>query len=315
VEGVVLAAGAGKRLRPVTLERSKATVPVCGRSMIERVLDSLAGAGIDDFVVVVADVNDEVAEVCRQWANGRPLHLAAQPVRNGMAGALKCAVPYLHGPFVLSACDSLVDTEQVAKLLAHHRTARPLATLALSRLPSLEAVRTTGVVALDGSKVTQIVEKPEPHEAPSDIASLPLYAFAPEVLQVLHQVPLSKRGEYELQDAIRLLIGLDGGVSGVHTAGRWQITDAADLLAINHEFLRRGEVREDGAARCVGPVHIEPGVELGEGCSVGPWAVLEAGCRVGDGATIRESVVLRDASIAAGSLVEGCVVAPEDVVD
>lgn len=307
----MLAAGAGRRLRPVTLSRSKATVPVVGRPMITWVLDSLAAAGADDFVVVVQAVGDDVTECCMAWADGRPIRFAMQPERLGMAHALLQAVPWLTGSFVMSACDSLVPDEVVAELVRAHRARGAAATLTVQRVARREDLRKTGVVTLNGDLIGGIVEKPEPDEAPSDLASLPLYVFEPELLDHLSGVQRSPRGEYELQDAIAALIAEGRPVAPFTVTRRWQVTGTDDLLAINRAFLDRGRRRPDPRAECRGPVYVAPGAKLADRVVVGPYAVLEDGCRIETGATIREAVVLKGAVVAAGATVAGRVVTPE----
>ncbi|MBI2299987.1 MAG: NTP transferase domain-containing protein [Armatimonadetes bacterium] len=310
MQAVVLAAGAGRRLEPVTLDRSKATVPVCGRPMLDWVLDSLAEAGIGEFVVVVHDPADDVADCCREWAAGRPLTFAVQAERRGMAHALLQAAPHLRGDFLLSACDSIVGSHVVRGLIEQYRGGGVSGVLALEKLTSPERVRQTGIVALDGERVVRIVEKPTPEEAPSDLASLPLYVFSHRLLEFLPRVPLSKRGELELQDAIAMLISCDGGVGWRLADHRWQVTSVADLLELNRLFLACGHTREDARAECIGPVYIDPAAKLGTGCRIGPNAVLEAGCRVGDEAQIQNAVVLRGAVIEPGRAVADEAVAP-----
>lgn len=310
MQAVVLAAGAGRRLRPVTLDRSKATVPVCGRAMIEWVLESLAEAGIGEFVVVVQDPGDDVADCCRHWAGSRPLTFAIQAERRGMAHALLQAAPHLTGGFVLSACDSIVGTHVVRGLIEQYQAGGVSGVLALEQLDSPERIRQTGIVGLDGPRVSVIIEKPEPEEAPSSLASLPLYVFSNRILELLPCVPLSKRGELELQDAIAMLINCDGGVGWRLADRRWQVTTVDDLLALNREFLSHGQTRADDRAECLAPVYVDPLAELGSGCRIGPNAVLEAGCRVGDGARIQNAVVLRGAVIEPGRAVANEAVAP-----
>ncbi|NUP99935.1 MAG: NTP transferase domain-containing protein, partial [Armatimonadetes bacterium] len=256
MQAVILAAGAGRRLGEVGLARPKATLPVCGRSMVERILDSLLPAAPSEVVVVIREPDDQVAARCQAWGS-LPVKFAVQPERLGMANALACAAPLLQGPFLLSACDSLVEAEFVAELVARHRELRADATLALKRVADRAALSRTGVVAWDGCWVSQIVEKPRPEEAPSDMGSLPLYLFEPTVLPLLSEVQPSRRGEYELQDAISLLIER-GRVAGCETATRWQITDQADLIAINRRFLERGETSPARGPRQVEPVYVDP---------------------------------------------------------
>ncbi len=313
IYGVVLAAGGGTRLQPVSLSRPKATVPVCGRLLIERVLDALAEAGCEKFVIVVGDPGDAVADVCRAWAGRRPLAFAVQTARRGMAHALLQAAPQLDARFVLSACDSLVPPGDVAALVGHHERLGAAATLSLLRVPDPVKLARSGVVAWDGTWIRRIIEKAPPGAQPSDVASLPLYVFEQEFVELLPQVKLSPRGELELQDAIAELIARTGRVTGRLSEQRWQVTTADDLRVINQQFLALGETREDARAVCLPPVHVGAGAQLGAGVRLGPDAVVEDGAVIGDGAVVRRAVVLRDAVVPAGAVVEDEVVAPEAV--
>ena len=92
--GVVLAAGRGKRLRPLTDHRSKATLPVAGRPMVERVMEMLARDGVSRFVVVVHPDDQALIERLEGSAWADRVRLVYQEQRGGMAHALECAVFY-----------------------------------------------------------------------------------------------------------------------------------------------------------------------------------------------------------------------------
>lgn len=310
MDGVVLAAGSGTRLRPVSLTRPKATVPVCGRSLIERVLDSLATAGCDRFVVVVATLDDGVADLCRRWANGRPLEFAIQAERRGMGHALLQAAPRLDRRFILSACDSLVPPADVAGLVACHTAHDAVATLSLLRVADPAARARAASVAFDEPWIREIIEKAPPEAQLSDLVSLPLYVFEPDLLTLLPAITPSPRGELELQSALRELLITTGRVAGRLCEERWQVTSTDDLLAINRQFLALGETQTDPRAKGEPSVHVGRGAHLGFDIWLGPDVVVEDGAAIGDAATLRNAVVLRDAVVPPGEFIENQVVAP-----
>jgi len=279
-------------------------------------MESLWDSGISEFILVVSP---DDADIVRYFTEESPLrgHVAfvEQPERLGMAHALLCAAPHIRGTFVLSACDNLVPKEHVADLLASHQAFVGLnGTLSLMRIePAL--ISRTGIVELRDGWVTRIVEKPSPEEAPSDIASLPLYVFSPRLLDYLPEVRLSPRGEYELQDAIQMLIERDGGVRGVFTDTRLTLTGPEDLLAINRHYLLNGDLRPHLAPYTVGPntqlitpLRIEPGTTIGADCVIGPRVYIERDCTIGAGVTLRDAVVLRGSIVPAGAQIVGQVV-------
>lgn len=314
---VVLAAGRGKRLRPLTDGRSKAMLPVAGKPMVERVMEMLLQGGSDRFIAVVHPDDRHLAERLSQptWAD--QVRLAYQEQRLGMAHALECGAPLIQADsapdFILASCDNLYPEGHVAALVAHRREGELDAALTLLQVRA-DQVSTMAVVAMQDGRVTHIIEKPRPEEAPSDLGVPALYALSTHVLDYLPYVPISARGERDLADALRLLIEDGGTVGGVLVEWRMTMTHVADLLALNCYFLHHdpacATVGADlpGDASVIPPVRIEPGVKLGAGCHVGPEVYLEAGCSISTGATLRQAVVLRGATIEAGAVVEGKVV-------
>jgi UDP-N-acetylglucosamine diphosphorylase / glucose-1-phosphate thymidylyltransferase / UDP-N-acetylgalactosamine diphosphorylase / glucosamine-1-phosphate N-acetyltransferase / galactosamine-1-phosphate N-acetyltransferase len=316
MQGVILAAGLGSRLQPITLTRSKAMVPILGKPMVERVMEDLLANGVNDFILVVSpDDRYIIRHFHRESEIEADVRFVYQPQRLGMADALRCAAPLITDDFILSACDNLISAEHVGQMMATWQTPpRPNAVLTLMPVEP-ERLGSVGIVEMDGPWVTRIVEKPPPKKAPSDISSLPLYCFSKRVLDYLPEVPLSPRGEYELQDAIQMLIERDGLVRGVTVHHRLTLTSPADLLAINRHYLVNGGDRPQLSPSSVGPntqlitpLRIESGTVIGANCAIGPNAYIERDCIIGHGVTIKNAVVLRESTVPDGASVEDQVV-------
>jgi bifunctional UDP-N-acetylglucosamine pyrophosphorylase/glucosamine-1-phosphate N-acetyltransferase len=313
MQAVILAAGKGSRLHPITLNRSKAMLPILGKPIIERVLESIAANGIEEFIVVVSPGDGEIRRYfeveSKLEAN---IHFVIQPERRGAGDALRCAAPLIRGEFIQSACDNLVAAGEIGRMLALWREApRPTAVLSLVRVSTQDIPR-AGIVAFDGTFVTRIIEKPRLADALSDIASMPLYCFPPQILDYLADLPLSPRGEYEIQSAIQALIDRHGGVRGMLFPGRLTLTAAADLLAINRHYLvTEGEQPMDApqaqgpGTKLAPPLYVGPGVLIGANCVIGPNVYIERDCIIGDGVVLKDSVVLRGAVVAPGMVIEG----------
>ena len=309
MQGVILAAGKGSRLHPITLQRSKAMVPVLGKPLVERVMEDLYVNGVEDFVLVVSpDDRDIVRHFRSESTIDADVRFVYQIERLGMADALRRAAPLLQEDFILSACDNLTSAEYVGQMLAAWNSEpQPTAVLSLMPVPRSK-IGSTGIVELDGEWVVRIVEKPEPEEAPSNVSSLPLYCLTHGILDYLPEIQLSPRGEYELQDAIQMLIEREGRVRGVFVERRLTVTGPADLLDINRLYLLSGDDRPQLAPTTVGantrlitPLHIESGVLIGADCTIGPNVYIERDCEIGTGSYLRDAVVLRDVKIAPGS--------------
>lgn len=290
-------------------------VPILGKPIVERVMETLVENGIEEIIMVVSREDSEVGRYFREQSTlDAAIQFVIQPQRLGMANALSLAAPHIQDTFVVSACDNLTPPEHVAKLLAVHRTAKAQATLSLMEIDE-PMVGRTGIVDLQDGHIRRIVEKPAPGEAPSNIASLPLYIFSSKLLDYLPEVKPSPRGEYELQDAIQMMI--DGGhrVTGAFTDNRLQLTNADDLLALNRHYLTTGGDKPQLAPHSVGqhthlitPLRIEEGTTIGPGCVIGPRVYIERDCEIGADVLIKDAVILRNTTIEDGRQVVGEVV-------
>lgn len=321
---VILAAGRGTRLRPLTDNRSKPMMPIASQPMVERVLDMLAQGGIERFIVVADPQDRALIEHINRSSRAAQVRLAYQERQLGMAHAVECAAPLVreaHAPsFLLASCDNLYPQEHIPALIERRHQHNLDAALTLMWIPRERASATGLVVLNERERVTKIIEKPKPAQIPrydgtDEVLAAPsLYVLSTRVLDYLAQVPLSPRGEREFPDALRLLIEDGGAVGGRVVQWRMTLTRPPDLLAINRHILRQ----DPACARVEAdlpekidinpPVRIDPGVRLGDGCRIGPEVYLERGCTVGAGATVQRAVVLRGATVKAGGLVEDTVV-------
>lgn len=313
-QAVVLAAGRGTRLGDLTTDRSKAMLPVVGKPLVGRVLERLWAAGLRHFVVVGGPVDVELAAYCRdkeaQLLSERgSLSYVIQDEQRGTAHALACAASSIEHEFVLSACDNLVGSDFVVRLVTCLKGIGADGIMALLRMSPEQLQHSGAVERTAGNRVRRIIEKPPPGSTASDAGSIPLYAFEPRLLDYL-DVPVSSRGERELQSAIQALIEAGGDVRGLFAPGRRTVTDAEDLLALNLHYL---DQRRDTALQTAlpadvtvsPPVRIERGTEIGPGCTIGPRVYLESGSRVGKGVVLRDAVVLRGTVVPDGAEVVG----------
>lgn len=302
--GVILAAGRGSRMGGLTADRPKAMLPVAGKPIIARVVEQLAAADIFRIIIVVA-LDD--AHVRPYFAAHPPenisLTFAVQPYAGGMAHALMQAAPHIDAPFAVTACDSLYPDGFYAALASAHRAQSAPATLSVMELPP-EVIPRASSVEIFGGRVVRIVEKPALADAPSHIGSLALYAFNPVLLDYLAGVAVSARGEMELQDAIQQLMTDAGGLAFVQTPWRWELTIPADLLDVNVWWLSRNPALHDSAVAGVPPLVVDAEAAIAADVSLGPAVYVEAGARIGAGAAVRQSVVLRGGVVSAGETVE-----------
>jgi len=307
LQAVILAAGRGKRLHPITANRTKAMTPILGKPIVERVMDTFYANGVENFVLVISPDDSDIRNYFESKSKiNAEVILVEQKKPLGMGHALQQASPYIQGDFFLSACDNLVNSSEIERMLSVWNTEAPEAILTTLSVGPEDIVR-MGIVALDRERVVQIIEKPSLEEAPSNIGSVPLYIFSQSFLSYLGEIKPSPRGEYELQDAIQLLITQGGWVRAHQLSGRIDLTTPLDLLRLNLEYFKKPETRSKLILHDVGkgtifsdPVLVEENVSIGMNCHIGPNVYLEHGCKIGDNVHLVDVIVLRNREVPAG---------------
>ncbi len=308
MQGVILAAGKGKRLRPLSYLMSKAMSPILGRPIIHHLIeDCFATTGIIDWIIVTSQNNSDIVRYFEQEMDGgrriapeMRVRFVYQDQPLGMAHALKFACSLLNGPFLLAACDTLYPREHLREIYKSHIDWQANATLSLMRIPVEQFAKTAIVDMDDCGLIHHIIEKPTPEEAPSDMGSLPLYLFSEKIIPYLDEVPRSPRGEYEIQNAIQMIADRDGGVRGIQTTARYSLTSIEDLLEINLHYFKEMSNRplDDRLIRHYPrvlfkpPVLIESGAEIGEGCEIGPFVYIGKGARLGRRCRVQEAIFI-----------------------
>lgn len=298
--GVVLAAGRGTRMRPLTDRRPKPLLPVGDRSLLERVFDTAIDV-VDAFVVVTGYRGGAIREAIGASYRDHPVHFVEQDEALGTAHAVAQAEPVVDDDFLVLNGDVVVDASLPRALAAADGTA-----VAATEVPDPRAYGVLSTAA-DGS-LTGIVEKPA--DPPTSLANVGCYAFGPEVFEYIDRTPESERGEYEITTTIALLLD-DGHRIDVAPyegtwldVGRpWELLEANELVLTE---LAESDASADGTAdtpaaisgtveegvHLHGPVVIEEGARVRSGAYIEGPALICEGAEVGPNAYVRGSTVV-----------------------
>jgi glucose-1-phosphate thymidylyltransferase len=281
MKALVLAGGAGTRLRPITHTSAKQLVPVANRPILFYGLDHLAAAGVTDVGIVVGETRAAIEQAVGDGSRwGITPTFIHQPEPLGLAHAVLTAAGFLgDDDFVLMLGDNLIE-RGVEDVLAAFERDRPAAQLLLKKVadPSRFGVAELGP---DGG-IVRLVEKPV--DPPSDLALVGVYLFTPAILDAARRIEPSARGEYEITDAIQRLLDDGARVDASVLDGWWLDTGKKDdLLDANRIVLGtlRGQLdgSVDAGSLVTGDVRIEAGAEVVASTIRGP-AVIGAGTRI-----------------------------------
>jgi mannose-1-phosphate guanylyltransferase len=331
---MVLCAGLGTRLRPLTDRLPKPAVPVCGVPLVAWTLALLRGAGVRRAVVNTHHLPREMAEAAASAARALGVELAVshEPVIAGTGGALREARRLLAGagPIVLVNVDVLFDLD-LASALAAHRASGALATMVLLPMPA--GARYATVEVDRGGAVRRIAGA----FGPGGAALTPwhfsgVHVLEPEMLDCVPAEPFLSDVNRHVYPALMA----SGRIRGHLASGYWNdlgtparyLEVARDVLGgrvppgrfagaeplsgaveVSHRVRAGAEVAIASGARLAGPAYLGPGARIEDGAEVGPEAVIGAGVVVPAGAVVRRAVVWAGTSLEPGERVEECVAA------
>lgn len=203
MKAVLLAAGEGTRLRPRTDEIPKPLVEVQGKPILTHCFETLSDIGIDEAVVVVGYKKDAIIERYGETYRDLSIQYAHQSERNGLAHAVLAAEEYIESDFVVLNGDNIYAANLEAAIDRHVRTDADI-TFHIDTV-SPEAAKSGAVCEMDESgNITGLVEKPE--IPPSQYVPNAFYVLPPAIFLACRLIRPSERGEYELPEAIDLLI-------------------------------------------------------------------------------------------------------------
>ncbi|WP_299265411.1 bifunctional sugar-1-phosphate nucleotidylyltransferase/acetyltransferase [Halorientalis sp.] len=308
---VVLAAGEGTRLRPLTRNRPKPMLPAANRPILEHVFDALVDAGMDELVCVVGYKHDRVQDHFGPSYRDVPVEYVRQHKQLGSGHALLQARTAVDGPPVVVNGDRLIEASMVEAVTEAFERHGPAATLAVLEHPDAGQY---GAVVLQNDELTEIVEKPTSGEY--RLINAGIYAFDETIFDEIADTPRSS-GELALTDTIARLAEREQ-VRGTRCEGMWvDATYPWDLLTVARAVLARGRVgvsqRDDGvwvhddarvhdAAILRPPVVVGADSELGPGAVVGPDTALGYNVTIGANVTVERTVLGADARVDAGSI-------------
>jgi len=310
VKAVILAAGEGSRMRPLTYTRPKVMVPVANKPILEHLLIEAIAAGIKEFIFVVG-YHDE--SVLGYFGDGGKWKVQIDYVKQrrqlGTADALRMVAELTAGSFLLINGDLIIGRRDIKAMAAQKET-----TLAIIEVGDPGGL---GVVEVNKGRVVRIYEKME--KPPSRLANAGLYLLTPEVFDAISRTGKSPRGEYELTDSFMLMMEAGHNIAG-HKISQWlDISYPWDLLTANEALMAKltaqnlGEVEENvvmkgpvaigentvvrSGSYIIGPVIIGENCQIGPNCYIRPCTAVGDNCHIGNAVEVKNCIVMRNTNL------------------
>jgi mannose-1-phosphate guanylyltransferase/mannose-1-phosphate guanylyltransferase/phosphomannomutase len=329
MKAMVLAAGLGTRLRPITYSVPKPMVPVLNRPVMEHIIGLLRGHGFDQVIANLHWFPDTITDYFGDGSDfGIELAYSPEDSLLGTAGGVRNASAFFDGDFLVISGDALTDID-LAAMRDFHESHDGVASLATRRVDDTSQF---GVVITDeGGRIQGFQEKPEPAEALSNLANCGIYMFSQEIFDFFpgpRESSLAASDDPEgfadwAMDVFPTLLESgeafyshevdaywnDVGTIGELLQGCFDGLNRKVDLAIAEPQVSDGvwvaEGVDLGGVEVEGPVLIAAGCEIGDGSRITGPAVLGRNCRIGAGAKVREAVMLDGAELSDGSFAVG----------
>ena len=287
-EGVILAAGKGKRIRPFSDRYPKPLLPLIDRPLLAWQIDAMRSIGIEDITIVIGHLGHRVVEELGDGSKyGVRLSYVEQDEMLGIAHAVGQLEKHLERPFLLFLGDIFFETESLQSMLDRFERDDVQAVLAVKVEPDRDALRRNFTVeADDGGFVRRVIEKPR--HPRTDLKGCGLYLFDPTIFDSIRRTPRTAlRDEYELTDSIQIFIDDGYGVVPAPVVQRdLNLSEPRDLLLLN--------------------LHV-----LG---SMGKESHVAESARVASGVSLERSVVMDHAVVEEGTELKECLVLPGERV-
>ena len=324
---VVMAGGKGTRLRPLTCNKPKPMVPVAGKPLLDYVLRLLAKGGWDEVALTLCYLPEQVEAY---FGDGRrfgvKLHYLVEDQPLGTAGSVKSAASFFDGTVLIGSGDALSDFDFRAAL-AFHRERRALVTVILTRV---ESPLEYGVVMTEpAGRIVRFLEKPGWGEVFSDTVNTGFYLVEPEVFDL---VPAGRPFDFS-RDLFPVLLERGAGLYGYVADGYWSDIGTIEQYRRSHLDFLGGRMRLDPPGREIGPgvwagqgveIHPDARIEgpayLGDYCRiergahVGPFTCLGEYGFMGEGSSVKHSVLWRQVYLGPGTEVRGAILGDHTVL-
>lgn len=310
MKAVVLVAGKGTRMEPLTSDCPKVMLQVANKPVLEHILSSAIEAGIEGFVFITGYLEEQIKA---HFGNGSKWGVSIEYVQQkeqlGTANAIGYARGHVEGAFLVLNGDMLIGKKDLKALLSRKEEA-------VICVKEVENPSDFGVLETRDNKVTRIIEKPK--NPPTNLANAGIYLFRESIFGFIDKTQPSVRKELEITDSIQMLIDSGKPVGYSSLEDSWiDIGYPWDLLKANEHLLKtlkgncqgtvepnvaiKGEVEIGKGSLIRSGAYIEGPVIIGENCDIGPNCFIRPSTALGNRVRIGNAVEVKNTIVMEGT--------------
>ncbi len=312
LKAIILSAGEGSRMRPLTLTKPKTMLPVAGKPIIQYNIESLRDNGINDILLIVRYKEEMVRNYFGDGSDfGVNIFYKTQKDFLGTANAISYGEDFIDDSIIVLNGDIILDDEIIHEIIKKYNYLTPDTLMLLTEVEDPSAF---GVVEIENGNIKSIVEKPKREEAPSNLVNAGIYIFNKDIFDKIRKTEISERGEYEITDSVSLQIKDNKTVIGHKTSKDWiDVGRPWELIEVNEDLIGKlkteikgtiedgafihGEVFLDEGSVIKAGVYIEGNVYIGKNCDIGPNSYIRGNTYFGDNVHVGNAVEIKNSII------------------
>ena len=312
MKAIILSAGEGKRMRPLTLTKPKTMLPVAGKPIIQYNIEALRDNGVTEILLIVNYEESMVKDYFKDGNKfGVKISYETQKELLGTANAIEYGKDFVDDTFIVLNGDIILDSSIISSILEEYSNHDSDTLMVLKKVDNPSNF---GVVEVENNRVKNIIEKPSLDEAPSNLINTGIYIFNKDIFDKIAKTTKSQRGEYEITDSLAMQINEGQIVRGFTTDKEWiDIGHPWELIEINEILLKKitpnikGKIEEgahihgniilgEGSIIKSG-VYIEGPVSIGKNCNIGPNSYIRGNTYFGDNVKVGNAVEIKNSII------------------
>ncbi len=304
---VILAAGEGNRMHPLTYTRPKVMLPIAGKPILEWNLLNARAAGLKEFIFIVSYKSEMVREY---FGAGKPWNVKISYVNQGKAlgtaHAIGTVEPFVND-FIVLCGDTIFGINDIRHITKKGNKIG---------LEKIDNATEYGIVELKGKSVTKIHEKMD-HPI-SNIINAGIYHFNKQIFHYIHKTEKSPRGEFEITDSINMMVNKEQ-MEGIPLKEWRDVVYPWHLLDANEELLKKMKTKIQGTIEknvtikgnivvgkdtlirsgtyIEGPVVIGNDSKIGPNCYLRPYTTVGNSCHIGNGCEVKNSIIMDHSNV------------------